>query len=106
VAIIAEAQHFGMFIHKTAYYSITYEVNKNYEVTFGVNVTAEPNEWFPDAKSSSFQYGPYPLRRSTESSFAVDFEGHKHSLRDWYISLEQALVAGGVTVSDGEYPPI
>ncbi|KAF4741739.1 hypothetical protein FOZ63_028093 [Perkinsus olseni] len=106
VAIIAEAQHFGMFVHKASYYSITYEVNKNYEVTFGVNVTVEPSQWFPDAKSSSFQYGAYPLKRLSSNAFTVDFEGHKHSLRDWYMSMEKAMVDGGVIESHGNYPPI
>ncbi|KAF4741738.1 hypothetical protein FOZ63_028092 [Perkinsus olseni] len=106
IAIIAEAQHFGIFVHTTAYYSITYEVKKNYEVTFGVNVTVEPTEWFPDAKSSSFRLGPYPLKRLSSNAFTVDFEGHKHSLRDWYMLTQLSMVAGGITEVDDEYPPM
>ncbi|KAF4684353.1 hypothetical protein FOZ60_007952 [Perkinsus olseni] len=94
VAILTEAQHFGTFVHETAFYTMTYDVEENYEVTFGFNVTVQPSELYPDAESSSFEIGPFSLRRVHRDAFTVDFEGQEDSLRNWYLSMEKALIAG------------
>ncbi|KAF4724125.1 hypothetical protein FOZ62_032204 [Perkinsus olseni] len=107
VVIITEAQHFGTFVHETAFYTMTYDVEENYEVTFGFNVTVQPSELYPDAESSSFKIGPFSLKRVHQDAFTVDFEGQEDTRRDWYLSMEKALIAGRlVSQPSSQYPPL
>ncbi|KAF4651711.1 hypothetical protein FOZ61_010258, partial [Perkinsus olseni] len=61
VAILTEAQHFGTFVHETAFYTMSYDVEENYELTFGFNLSVEieSESHVGIAATCGWRYTPY-----------------------------------------------
>ncbi|KAF4737443.1 hypothetical protein FOZ62_026426 [Perkinsus olseni] len=110
LVIVTTAQDVGKFVHETADYRITYDVNENHQATFTFWVPSPPGRWSPDRSSYSFSvvrqppeeftHGPYLLSKTDTSTYAVEFDGSRASAHDWYKSIERLLLRNNVIDND------
>ncbi|KAF4713652.1 hypothetical protein FOZ63_010803, partial [Perkinsus olseni] len=86
----------GKFVHETADYRITYDVNENHQATFTFWVPSPPGRQPPE----EFTHGPYLLSKTDTSTYAVEFDGSRASAHDWYKSIERLLLRNNVIDND------
>ncbi|KAF4651644.1 hypothetical protein FOZ61_010316 [Perkinsus olseni] len=106
LVIVTTAQDVGKFVHETADYRITYDVDENHEATFTFWVPSPPGRWSPDGTSNSssvvrqppeeFTHGAYPLSKTDTFTYAIDFDGSRASAHAWYKSIERLLLRNNV----------
>ncbi|KAF4688335.1 hypothetical protein FOZ60_002867 [Perkinsus olseni] len=101
--LVTTAQDVGDFAHKGPFYTMTYKVNEDKQVTFDLDV--------PQVRVTRnvLKLGPYPLRyapiRRHSNTYRIDFDKSNITALDWCKRWETFFKNNGIIGVDEPYSP-